>query len=69
MKPQSPPVWVLLCHDVDGKIYAFEIATTRHGAETARKGWRANDRVGRVYRVVRYVPAPAKRGRKGGKRA
>jgi hypothetical protein len=28
MKPQSPPVWVVLCHDVDGKIYAFEIANT-----------------------------------------
>ncbi len=63
-KVNAPVIWAVVCTDVDGKRYVFEMAPRRSGARTAAKIWLKNDkwhgdkgRCRRKYTVVRYVPA------------
>lgn len=73
-KRKPPPIWAVVCTDVDGKRYVMGTAHARHGARLEAYHWRAREHDAvilhgrtkyRRYSVVRYLPSPGKkRGRK-----
>lgn len=59
MRP--PPIWAVVCTDVDGKRYVFEMATVRREMVVGAAIWRKREQRGRRYRVVRYEAVGGRR--------